>query len=246
MTYDSRAPAQTGILFSYATTPWGPWSAPQVLFNAQRDGALGKFIHDPGIRPDDGLAGPVIGRGQKKPVRSARRGLRAVPDRAVDPDSPQRQRRPGARSVLRPVDLESVRCGADEFASTDRSACGLDRTAAARRIALTAPNERLLKLRSLPPYWADASGEPSRVRSGDRGLVSRKDEEQLFLALRARQLAAPAAADECKRNGGRGQHQEQADRIEYRGRPLAHASIHHDRKRRVRTDQHERRVEVLE
>jgi hypothetical protein len=31
MTYDSRAPAQAGILFSYATTPWGPWSAPQVL-----------------------------------------------------------------------------------------------------------------------------------------------------------------------------------------------------------------------
>jgi hypothetical protein len=67
MTYDSRAPAQAGILFSYATTPWGPWSAPQVLFNAQRDGALGKFIHDPGIRPDDGLAGPVIGKGQKDP-----------------------------------------------------------------------------------------------------------------------------------------------------------------------------------
>ncbi len=65
MTYDSRAPA--GILFSYATTPWGPWSAPQVLFNAQRDGALGKFIHDPGITPDDGLAGPVIGKGQKDP-----------------------------------------------------------------------------------------------------------------------------------------------------------------------------------
>jgi hypothetical protein len=67
MTYDSRAPAQAGILFSYAATPWGPWRAPQVVFNAQRDGALGKFIHDPGISPDDGLAGPVIGKGQRDP-----------------------------------------------------------------------------------------------------------------------------------------------------------------------------------
>ena len=31
-------------------------------FNDVRDGALGKFIHDPAIKPDDGLAGPVIGR----------------------------------------------------------------------------------------------------------------------------------------------------------------------------------------
>jgi len=67
MTYDSRAPAQAGILFSSSITPWGPWSAPQLLFNPQRDGALGKFIHDPGIRPDDGLAGPVIGKGQRNP-----------------------------------------------------------------------------------------------------------------------------------------------------------------------------------
>jgi Domain of unknown function (DUF4185) len=68
MTYDSRAPAPAGILFSYSSTPWGPWSVPQLLFNARRDGALGKFIHDPGISPDDGLAGPVIGKGQKNPA----------------------------------------------------------------------------------------------------------------------------------------------------------------------------------
>jgi hypothetical protein len=67
MTFDSRPPAQAGILFSYSTTPWGPWSTAQVLFNARRDGALGTFIHDPGIRPDDGLAGPVIGKGQRHP-----------------------------------------------------------------------------------------------------------------------------------------------------------------------------------
>jgi len=68
MTYDSRAPAPRGILFSYSHTPWGPWSEPQILFNEVRDGALGKFIHDPRLKPDDGLAGPVIGAGQADPA----------------------------------------------------------------------------------------------------------------------------------------------------------------------------------
>ena len=67
MTWDSRLPAPPGILFSYSRTPWGPWSEPQIVFNAARDGALGKFIHDPGVRPDDGVAGPVIGKGQTNP-----------------------------------------------------------------------------------------------------------------------------------------------------------------------------------
>jgi hypothetical protein len=67
MTYDSRPPAARGILFSYSRTPWGPWSEPQVIFNPMRDGAIGKFIHNPDARPDDGLAGPVIGQGQADP-----------------------------------------------------------------------------------------------------------------------------------------------------------------------------------
>jgi uncharacterized protein DUF4185 len=67
MTYDSRPPAARGILFSYSRTPWGPWSEPQVIFNPMRDGAIGKFIHNPNARPDDGLAGPVIGKGQADP-----------------------------------------------------------------------------------------------------------------------------------------------------------------------------------
>jgi hypothetical protein len=67
MTYDSREPAPRGILFSYSRTPWGPWSEPQIIFNAMRDGALGKFIHNPQANPDDGLAGPVIGKGQANP-----------------------------------------------------------------------------------------------------------------------------------------------------------------------------------
>jgi hypothetical protein len=61
MTMDSRAPAKVGVLLSYARTPWGPWSDRQIIFNPRRDGALGKFIHDATIVPDDGLAGPVIG-----------------------------------------------------------------------------------------------------------------------------------------------------------------------------------------
>ncbi len=67
MTYDSREPAPRGILFSYSRTPWGPWSEPQIIFNAMRDGAIGKFIHNPRAIPDDGLAGPVIGKGQANP-----------------------------------------------------------------------------------------------------------------------------------------------------------------------------------
>jgi hypothetical protein len=66
MTYDRRGPAH-GVAFSYARTPWGPWSEPQILFIAARDGA-GKFIHDPKLSPDDGLAGPVIGKGQANPA----------------------------------------------------------------------------------------------------------------------------------------------------------------------------------
>jgi hypothetical protein len=78
MTYDSRSPAPQGIEFSYSRTPWGPWSAPQIIFNEVRDGALGKFIHDPALKPDDGLAGPVIGMGQSNP--DAVRGGTYAPD----------------------------------------------------------------------------------------------------------------------------------------------------------------------
>jgi hypothetical protein len=66
MTYDRRSP-NNGVAFSYSRTPWGPWSEPQLVFNAVRDGAAGKFIHVPGSRPPDGLAGPVIGKGQANP-----------------------------------------------------------------------------------------------------------------------------------------------------------------------------------
>jgi lysophospholipase L1-like esterase len=67
MTYDRREPDRS-VAFSYSRTPWGPWSEPQIIFNAVRDGALGKFIHDPRSNPDDGLAGPVIGKGKADPA----------------------------------------------------------------------------------------------------------------------------------------------------------------------------------
>ncbi len=67
MTFDSRPPAPRGIQFSYSATPWGPWPSPQTIFDDARDGALGVFIHDPRLKPDDGLAGPVIGQGTANP-----------------------------------------------------------------------------------------------------------------------------------------------------------------------------------
>ncbi len=59
MIYDSRSPR--GVLLRSAPNPWGPWSDPQVLFNPDRDRAYGAFMHDPRIKPDDGLSGPFAG-----------------------------------------------------------------------------------------------------------------------------------------------------------------------------------------
>jgi hypothetical protein len=62
MTYDSAHNASVaGVWFAYASQPWGPWSEPQLIFNPRRDGAMGTFIHDPRIVPNDGLNGPTIG-----------------------------------------------------------------------------------------------------------------------------------------------------------------------------------------
>src|ERR1700722_7568365 len=60
MTYDRRT-EPNGIAFSYSRTPWGPWSEPQILFNAMRDKGFGRFIHNPARRRDDGLEGPILG-----------------------------------------------------------------------------------------------------------------------------------------------------------------------------------------
>ena len=68
MTYDGGRSAETksnkttGVYFSYAQQPWGPWSTPQLIFNKDRDHGLGVFIHDASTNvPNDGLDGPTIG-----------------------------------------------------------------------------------------------------------------------------------------------------------------------------------------
>jgi len=46
MMYDEHSGSLStkGIYFTYAPQPWGPWSAPQMVFNACRDGGYGHFI----------------------------------------------------------------------------------------------------------------------------------------------------------------------------------------------------------
>ncbi len=71
MTYDGGpTPNTSGIYFCSAPEPWGPWSAPQLIFNKKRDGGVGVFIHELSTNmPDDGLDGPVIG--QNDPMTTA-------------------------------------------------------------------------------------------------------------------------------------------------------------------------------
>ncbi len=73
MTYDRRT-QPNGIAFSYSRTPWGPWSEPEILFNPMRDNALGKFIHGPFRKIDDGLAGPVLGQRNRVNAAEVRGG----------------------------------------------------------------------------------------------------------------------------------------------------------------------------
>ena len=67
MTYDGGRSAETpqhkttGVYFTYAQQPWGPWNTPQLIFNKERDNGLGIFIYDPSTTNDLALAGPVIG-----------------------------------------------------------------------------------------------------------------------------------------------------------------------------------------
>jgi hypothetical protein len=74
MTYDGgrQTEGTTGIYFTSAPAPWGPWAPPQLIFNAQRDHGYGVFIHDPRILPDppgDGLNGPLVGQGDATSTR---------------------------------------------------------------------------------------------------------------------------------------------------------------------------------
>lgn len=78
MTWDGgrQSPSTEGIYFSYASEPWGPWSKPQLVYNACEGGGYGEgygnFIRYPATKADDpcpkveknsGPQGPVIGTG---------------------------------------------------------------------------------------------------------------------------------------------------------------------------------------
>ena len=67
MTFDGgrNQGSTTGIWFTYAAQPWGPWAAPQLIFNANRDGGYGTFIYLPGRVPP-GPAGPTAGTNDPK------------------------------------------------------------------------------------------------------------------------------------------------------------------------------------
>jgi len=59
----------SGIYFTCAPQPWGPWSTPQLIFNATRDNADGVFIHDPNHNPP-GPAGPTIDPTKNDPTNT--------------------------------------------------------------------------------------------------------------------------------------------------------------------------------
>lgn len=65
--YDSRSPR--GINLRYAPQPWGPWSAPIVVWDPRKDPGYGKFIYDPNRSDNSNLAGPIIAE-NRDPLRT--------------------------------------------------------------------------------------------------------------------------------------------------------------------------------
>lgn len=73
MTFDGGRNSEStkGIYFAYAPNPWGPWSKPQLIFNACRDNGLGNFMFYyypspakntcPSLANASGPSGPTIG-----------------------------------------------------------------------------------------------------------------------------------------------------------------------------------------
>ena len=58
----------TGVYFTYASFPWGPWAKPQLIFNSCREHALGSYMFFDastdscaGLTTTEGPAGPTIG-----------------------------------------------------------------------------------------------------------------------------------------------------------------------------------------
>jgi len=74
MTYDggrnSILPTNTtGIYFSHAAQPWGPWSMPQLIYNATRDHGFGNYIHKNDDLPT-GPGGSTINPTQNNPTNT--------------------------------------------------------------------------------------------------------------------------------------------------------------------------------
>jgi hypothetical protein len=68
MVYDGGRQGPTskqtsGVWFTYAEAPWGPWLNPQLVFNAARDSASGTFMRswNRATQTGSGPAGPTIG-----------------------------------------------------------------------------------------------------------------------------------------------------------------------------------------
>ena len=59
----------TGIYFSFAAQPWGPWSNPQMIFNATRDHGFGSYIHKNDHIPT-GPDGPTIDPDKNDPTNT--------------------------------------------------------------------------------------------------------------------------------------------------------------------------------
>ena len=71
MTYDGgrNASDTDGIYFSSAAQPWGPWSNPQLIFNASRDMGYGVFMYNPTNNPT-GPAGPTADPAKNNPTNT--------------------------------------------------------------------------------------------------------------------------------------------------------------------------------
>ena len=74
--------ATAGMYFTYSQTPWGPWSAPQLIFNDCRDKAFGTFMYYystgtntcAGLTSPSGPMGPTISPTVNVPATTAGHG----------------------------------------------------------------------------------------------------------------------------------------------------------------------------
>jgi hypothetical protein len=74
MTYDGGRNTNdktnyTGIYFSCAAQPWGPWTTPQMIFNPTRDHGFGVFMHNSDYSPA-GPDGPTIDPSKNNPTNA--------------------------------------------------------------------------------------------------------------------------------------------------------------------------------